>query len=158
MKHFLLLMTLFFCLAPLSALAVQPGDLLPEINISTVGGQTINSTSLHGEKPLLLVFWASWCPSCKEEIGPLNALYDEFKGRMVLLGINVGVNDSEARVKKYVARYKVKYPQYFDEGSLLTRRFGVSGTPTIIIVDRQGVVQYKGHRLPTNLREHFDKL
>jgi peroxiredoxin len=74
------------------------------------------------------------------------------------LAINVGINDSEARAKRYAKKYKISYPVAFDEESRVTKLFNVQGTPTIIITDRRGIVRYRSGAYPDDLAEHFESL
>lgn len=154
--------TIFIILAviwPITVSAAYVGDTMPEFSIETLDGQAIKSNEIRGEESLMLIFWATWCPNCKKEIPLLNSLFSEFSPKgMRFLGINVGVNDSVTKVKRYAEKYKINYPLTFDEGSKLTRRFNVQGTPTIIIIDRQGTVQYRDAVVPEELGSHFEKL
>ena len=157
MKAIKILLVLLL-LVPGQALAVQPGGSMVDFKVKTVDGQLVDSAKLRGEKPLLLVFWATWCPACERAIGPVNKISEQYGEGLQVLGVNVGMNDSLKRLKRYVGKHKVAYPQYFDEGSGLSRSYGIRGTPTIVIVDRQGIVQFKGHSVPTNFAEGFEKL
>ncbi|MEN8189222.1 MAG: TlpA disulfide reductase family protein [Thermodesulfobacteriota bacterium] len=153
----LIAVAMFFI--PLSLEAAEIGEPMPSFKLTTLDGEVIDSTALIGEKPIFMVFWATWCPNCKREIPHINKMAEEFgpKG-MVFLGVNVGVNDSEKKVRRYAEKYKMHYPLYFDEGSLLTRKFKVSGTPTVIIVDKNGIVRYRDVSPPADLLIHFDAL
>lgn len=139
--------------------ALEVGDEVPSFKIKTVDGKSFEMDKLRGKSSLFLVFWATWCPVCKEEIPKVKSLYLSFNPKgMEFLAINVGINDSEKKVIKYKKKYGLDYPTAFDAGSVVTKSFGVMGTPTIIIVDRQGVVRYKGGAVPDNLGDHFEQL
>ena len=156
MQYLLFLGIIFL---PLAVQAVQVGEPMPSFTLNTLDGKKIESSDLFGKKPVFFVFWATWCPNCKAEIPYINEMAEEFgpKG-MTFLGINVGVNDSEKKVRRYAAKYKIHYPLYFDKGSILTRKFKVSGTPTVIIVDKSGIVRYRDVAPPPDLLMHFDAL
>lgn len=144
---------------PLSLKAADVGDEMPSFTITTLDGKVVESSSLIGKQPVFFVFWATWCPNCKAEIPHINEMAKEFTPRgMEFLGINVGVNDSEKKVQRYAEKYQIQYPLYFDTGSQLTRDFKVSGTPTVIIVDKGGVVRYRDVAPPPDLLLHFDEL
>ena len=55
------------------------GDFAPDFSLKTMDGVAVNMSELKGKKPLLLVFWATWCPNCKNEIPKINKLYNQFK-------------------------------------------------------------------------------
>ena len=77
---------------------------------------------------------------------------------MDFLAIDVGINDSQKKVVRYVKKYGIDYPVAFDSGSKITKLYGVMGTPTIMIVDRSGFVKFKGAAVPDDLGDHFDNL
>ncbi len=158
-KKWSLPLLLGMILSPMALQAVEVGEKMPSFSITTLNGEVIDSKDIVGKKPVLFVFWATWCPNCKEEIPHINEMAAEFgpKG-MLFLGVNVGVNDSAKKVRRYAKKYKMQYPLYFDEGSKLTKTFKVSGTPTVIIVDKKGVVRYRDIAPPADLLTHFDKL
>ncbi len=144
---------------PGAALAVEVGDTIPGFVLERTDGTVLRSDVLKGKKPLMLVFWATWCPSCKEEIPRLKEVHSSprLKG-LELIAVNVGVNDSLGRTKRFMKKYDISYPVGFDEGSRITRRFQILGTPTVILVDRSGVVRYRSSGVPTNLEQNFNIL
>lgn len=125
----------------------------------TIDGQRAALEDYTGKRPLLLVFWATWCPACKEEIPKLKETYATFTPRgLGFLAINVGINDSLNKAAEYRKRHGLPYPVAFDEGSRITRAYRVVGTPTILIVDRQGIIRYRGSLVPPDLEQHFPRL
>lgn len=142
-----------------AAFAVEVGDAAPDFEIKTEAGKLFRMEEVKGKSPVFLVFWATWCPVCKEEIPKLKEIYSTFKPRgMDFLAINVGINDSQKKVVRYVKKYGIDYPVAFDSGSKITKLYGVMGTPTIMIVDRSGFVKFKGAVVPDDLGDHFDNL
>ncbi|MCP4404336.1 MAG: TlpA family protein disulfide reductase [bacterium] len=161
MKKIVTILTIF-CVLMLFAntgMAVQVGDNAPQFEALTLTETTFDSAAMIGEKPLLLVFWATWCPVCKEEIPKLKEMYSTFAPQgLEVLAVNVGINDSAAKATRYVEKYDISYPVFFDEGSQITKQFEVQGTPTIIIVDVHGVVRYRSSEVPEDLAENFEML
>ena len=157
-----LLTIMAFLVPPLHAANI--GQKMPAFEVTTLDGTVMESGKIIGNKPLFLVFWATWCPNCKREIPNINQLSEEFgpKARngegMEFLGVNVGVNDSLRKVRRYAKKYTMDYPIYFDKDSSLTKRFKVSGTPTVIIVDKSGTVRYRDVSPPEDLASHFEDL
>lgn len=152
-----LCMALVFCTP--AAFAVNVEDAAPSFEINTIDGKRFSTEDVVGNAPLFLVFWATWCPVCKEEIPKLQDIYSTFRPRgMEVLAVNVGINDSEEKVLRYIKKYGLDYPVAFDNGSRITRSYGVLGTPTIVIVDRRGVVRYSGASVPDDLDDHFRDL
>jgi len=152
-------MALGLLLFPIALQAADVGDKMPSFSITTLDGKLVESSKLIGKKPVFFVFWATWCPNCKAEIPHINEMDKEFTPLgMEFVGVNVGVNDSVKKVQRFAKKYKIHYPLYFDKGSQLTRKFKVSGTPTVIIVDKGGIVRYRGVSPPMDLAQNFDEL
>jgi len=150
-----LLFTILLLVVPLFAVTV--GETAPPFSIETIDESEFNLED--EDSPVLLIFWATWCPVCKEEVPKLKTIYNDFSDRgLRVLAINVGINDSPNRTKAFIQRHEIDYPVAFDTGSVLTKRYNVIGTPTVMIIDSEGVVKYRSAALPDDLEEHFDSL
>lgn len=152
LKNGLLFIVLFtLVLFSVSELTAFQGGIIPEFELTTTDGKVISTADLKDKKKLFLVFWATWCPGCKREIPELNKLYNKYKSQDIeFLGINVGKNDSEDRMKKFAKKYKIAYPVTFDKDSKVTGLFGIKGIPALIIADKSGTIIYNSFSLPEN--------
>ncbi len=153
------IIVLFLLLLPVTAGAVDVEDSAPDFTLKTMDNGEIRYSDIRGRAPLFVVFWATWCPVCKEEIPRLKEIYSKFKPKgLEFIAINVGVNDSVNKVRRYMKKYAIHYPVAFDKGSTVTRLYGVQGTPTIVIIDRRGTVRYRSATIPGDIAEHLDML
>jgi peroxiredoxin len=158
-KQLIILAVLLSWLLPISTEAATKGQQLIPFSGPVLSGGTVDLGEVIGKKPVLLVFWASWCPSCKKEVPKINALYREFGPQgMAFIGINVGVNDSESRARKFAEQTEMEYPVYMDREGKLTRQYMVQGVPTLLIGDRHGRVVHVGHMAPKISPQAFEKL
>lgn len=134
--------------------AVGVGDAIPSFEATTLNGQRISSGELKNNSPMLLIFWASWCPYCVRDVQKLNDLYATYQSKgLVMLAINPGVNDSIRKIEQFVKNHRATYPIAFDEGSAITKEFGILGAPTYLVVDKSGVVRYRGNQLPEGIEK-----
>lgn len=141
------------------AWSVGVGDAAPDFRLETLDGKQVSLADYKGKKPLMILFWSTWCPACKEEVPQVNRIAADFSHKgLEVLAVNVGVNDSAAKTKVYRDKYQLNYPVAFDHGSKVSRAFGVFGTPTVLITDRKGIVRYLGSEVPENLAENFARL
>lgn len=99
-------------------------------------------------KPVLLNFWATWCPPCVDEMPELNALQQEFgTGKMQIVGIGI---DSASNIAEFAKKQKIDYPLFVGGvgGTDLSRQLGnkAGGLPYTVLIDSKGVVrkQYLG--------------
>jgi thiol-disulfide isomerase/thioredoxin len=141
-----------------AAWSVEVGEPMPEFGIKTLSGEVVSRTTLSG-KPVLIVFWNTWCPSCKKELPEINQLAKTFAPRgLAVLAVNTGLNDSESKARAYWKKngflYHAGFDRYFDVG----QSFGVRGVPTVVMVDAWGIVRYKSASIPPNMEERMRQL
>ncbi len=132
------------------------GDLAPDFQLSKMDGSPISLASLQGQ-PSVLIFWTSWCPICKEEAPQFNQLATEYESRGVrVLGINI--QDSQARTEGGIKDFGIRYSVARDGDASVAHRYNVAGTPTIVFVDRKGVVRYFGNQLPNDYGSRLEAM
>lgn len=87
-------------------------------------------------------FWATWCPPCREELPSLQRLWEDKRDQgLVVLGVNVG-EDAE-RIFFFTADYPVDFPLLLDRDSAVIEAWPVRGIPTTFILDREGRMAYR---------------
>ena len=110
--------------------------------------------------PSLLVFWTTWCPSCRREMPTVNKLAKKYQSKGVtFLGINAGWKDSKSRAVSYLEDNGIDdFPMVFDSGSTVTRKFALRGVPTFIVLDAEGVIRHQGFSMSQELLTTLDSL
>ncbi len=112
--------------------------LAPSFALPSLEGQEKSFEEFRG-KPILLHFWATWCPPCREEMPIFQKLYRELSpSGLVILGINVG--DSPRAVKEFVEEVGVTFPILLDAKGEVANRYGVRGLPTTFWIDSSGKI------------------
>src|SRR5260370_33884842 len=86
----------------------EVGNLALEFQLARMDGSTLSLGDLRGQ-PAVLVFWASWCPFCREEAPHVNKLAAEFESRGVHV-FGVDVHDSQARTEWGIKEFGIHYP------------------------------------------------
>jgi peroxiredoxin len=115
--------------------------LLFSLNLPDHQGNPVDFSRWRGT-PLVVNFWATWCPPCIEEMPDLERLYSRFKGQGLEI-IAIGI-DSPDNIRQFALKYKFSYPLLTAGagGAELARRFGnrAGGLPYTLVIDRKGVV------------------
>ena len=102
------------------------------------GGGTIDLKDYIGKKPVVLDFWASWCPNCQRSMPVLNQLYLKYKDDVEVIGVNI--KEPGSLIKEFVDSYKINFPIVFDLDGKISRVYGVNYTNVHVLVGIDGKV------------------
>ena len=132
--------------APVTAESGRSMDFtLPDLD-----GMPVTLGRYLGKKPVLLFFWATWCPECKAAIPEINAMTEEpLAGKLQILGLDY--RESREKVANTVKTRGIRFPVLLDARGQAARAYGVVGIPTYILIDRRGNVVYREHVLPGDI-------
>jgi thiol-disulfide isomerase/thioredoxin len=132
------------------------GRAAPEFSVTPLSGEGAVSSKDFAGKVVVLDFWASWCGPCRAAIPGLNAVYAERQNKDFVL---LGITDETAKVAAAVAA-EMKYPTATDPTGTAFGLFGVYALPTLIVLDRKGVVRdvHTGAGDPAALGRLIDEL
>jgi cytochrome c biogenesis protein CcmG/thiol:disulfide interchange protein DsbE len=97
-----------------------------------------------GRTPVLLEFWATWCEVCEALLPTVRAAHEAYGGRVEFFGINVTVNQTPERVRRYLESHHPPFRTLYDADGVATRAYQAPTTSFIVIVDRTGKVAYTG--------------
>ena len=118
--------------------AVRPGVRIIDFKLDTPAGTSVKLSSYAG-KVVLLNFWATWCPPCRNEIPSIEALYTKFKDQgFVVLGVDL--QEDPASVSDFVKKYAMTYPVVLDQTGQVASEYGARGIPLSFLIDRKGQI------------------
>ena len=132
---------------PASAATKESQDWV-DFTLPEPGGGQVSLAQFIGKKPVLLVFWATWCAICKEEVPVINRMHSEppTNGNLQILALDF--MESEKKVNAFISSKKVAYPVLLDRRGRVARKYKVVGIPMYILFDRDGKVLFRDHHLP----------
>ncbi len=121
---------------PLSA-ATSPAFDTP---VTATDGTETTLGDLVGEQPMVVNFFASWCPPCRAELPAFEAVHQDLDDAVAFVGIS---HDFDADTwRSFVAESPITYPTYFQPDQAIFEGFGGIGMPTTALIDEGGTVQF----------------
>lgn len=111
------------------------------------GGELVERIDLadsFGERPVLLEFWATWCPLCEALEPRLIEAHREFGDRVDFYAVAVAVGQNPKRIARHLEDHPLPFPMLWDENGEATRRFQAPTTSYVVILDADGRVAYTG--------------
>lgn len=116
--------------------------IAPDFELPNLEGTLVKSNEMEG-KVVLVDFWATWCPPCRQMIPELKQLYDKYKDRgFEILAISLDEGGAET-VKNFVQNLNIDYPVLLGDRDI-TRKFGqINAIPTSFIIDKEGNIRDK---------------
>jgi len=126
----------------------------PDFTLQGLDGPPVSLSRFLGKKPVLLVFWATWCPECKAAIPKINALHGGPVGETMQI-LALDFRETRKKVAAAVKSRDIRYPVLLDERGQVARAFSVVGIPTYVLIGRDGTVAYRGNVLPADISRYL---
>ena len=117
------------------------GNLAPDFTLQTFDGRavTLGDYTAGGGTPVVLNFWATWCPPCRVEMPYFENVSNLYDGEVAILGLNQA--ESAAIIGDYARDHGLTYPLLVDEDMRVNNLYGELNLPTTIFIDKNGVVR-----------------
>ena len=115
------------------------GDRAIDFKLDTLGGDSITLSELKGKK-VIVNFWATWCPPCKEEMPILEEYYKKYGKDVEILAINI---DPQYNVKEYQKTMGLTFPILMDNDDKINNAYDILTVPTTFIINEQGIITHK---------------
>jgi len=138
---------------------IMTGQKAPDFTLNDLSGNSFSLSKLKGKKPVLLIFWATWCPACIQSIPNFSNIHAQYGPRgLAVISINIAANDPLPRVQRFQEANRLPYRILYDEKTDVSRAYAVFGIPTTLVIDRNGIIQYRGNLLPDTIDRLFNTL
>jgi thiol-disulfide isomerase/thioredoxin len=138
--------------APARVRAADVGEPIAWSDVRLVDGATIPATRL-ARQPVVVEFWASWCPFCKRQNPHLEALWREVGGRGLEV-LTISIDKDPAKARAYVAEHGYTFPVTMADSSIAGQFEPRKGLPELYVVGADGriVVRESGEMFPEDVR------
>lgn len=132
--------------APLRAqdTGLDVGTRAPVVSVHDLDGKLVDLGQWLGKKPVLLEFWATWCTNCEALLPRFVEAHKRLGDKVEFIGINVTVNQTPERVRRYLEQHQVPFRILYDDKGTSTRAYDAPATSYVVIVDKAGKVTYTG--------------
>lgn len=119
---------------------LQVGNLAPDFELETLSGDVVKLSDYRGKK-VMVNFWATWCPPCREEIPEMQKFYEDTD--VEILAINLTETESNIEeVDEFVDEYGMTFPVLLDSELTAADTYRIQPIPSSFILDTTGVIQY----------------
>ena len=125
-------------------IGIAIGASPPEVTIEDLDGRPVDLSQIIGKKPVLIEFWALWCPLCAELFPRMEAAHARFGNQVEFVVVAVAVNQSQAGIKRHLARHPMPFRILWDGNGRAVRAFQAPSTSYVVVLDSAGKVAYTG--------------
>lgn len=113
-------------------------QLAPDFEVKTLTGNDVSLNDLAG-KVVVMDFWATWCPPCRESVPELKALTRKYPADKLVV-ISFSADNDEQAWRSFIAAHNMDWAQYWDHDGEIRKQFGVNAFPTYLVIDPDGFV------------------
>lgn len=117
------------------------GNIAPDFELVTMTGETVKLSDYEGQR-VMLNFWATWCPPCREEMPDMQKFYED--NDAVVLAVNItNMETSKNKVNDFAEEFGLTFPILMDEEGVVSTLYRISPIPTTYMIDSNGIIQHK---------------
>jgi len=119
----------------------------PDFKVFDNQGREVKLSDFKG-KPVVLNFWASWCPPCRSEMPHFNEVYTQAGKNVVFMMVDLvdGQRETQARGQAFIEEQGYDFPVYFDNEQTAAQTYGITSIPTTYFINSKGTIvkAYRG--------------
>jgi peroxiredoxin len=115
----------------------EPVQYAPDFTVYNEKGEPVKLSDFRG-KPVVLNFWASWCPPCKAEMPDFEKKYKELGDKVQFLMVNITSGDDFETAKDYIAQQGYQFPVFYDTTGEAAYLYGVQSIPVTYFIGADG--------------------
>ena len=125
-------------------IGIPVGETPPPVTLESLNGDSVPLSQWIGKKPVIVEFWATWCPICAELLPRMEAAQKKYGDRAAFLVVAVAVNQSKNSVRRHLERDPMPFTFLWDGNGAAVRAFQAPNTSYIAVLDAKGRVVYTG--------------
>jgi thiol-disulfide isomerase/thioredoxin len=136
----------FLFAAPAAAqdLGIEVGSTAPAVTVQSLDGKSVNLGQYIGKTPMLIEFWATWCPNCRELMPTLLDAQKKYGQKVKFVNLAVAINQSPEKVRRFLAAHPLPHETFYDVDGKAAGAFDAPATSYVVVLDKSGKVVYTG--------------
>lgn len=125
-----------------AAAQLRVGSAAPEVDLQTLGSARFRLSALKG-RPVVMTFWGTWCPPCRDEFPELVHAYQKYHaGGLEVVAVNQRDQElTTTAVQEFVTEFSVPFTVVLDLRGRSRRAYRLIGLPTTVFIDTAGVIR-----------------
>ncbi|BAC13638.1 cytochrome c biogenesis (thiol:disulfide interchange protein) [Oceanobacillus iheyensis HTE831] len=128
-------------IAPVDSVGLEPGDKAPDFELETLEGESFRLSDYQGKK-VILNFWYTWCPPCKEEMPEMQEFYDDYKEEVEIVTVNMTEYEkTQQNVQDFIDEYDFTFTVPLDKNSEVSDLYTIYAAPSTYFIGTDGIVQ-----------------
>ena len=138
-------------------IGIPVGQTPPAVTVENLNGDTVSFARWVGKKPVIVEFWATWCPICEELLPRMEAAHKKYGDRAEFVVVAVAVNQSKNTVRRHIEKHPMPFTFVWDGNGAAVRAFQAPSTSYIAVLDAKGKVVYTGVGEDQNIEAAMQK-
>ena len=130
--------------ASAQGVGIALGSAAPGAAVQSLDGKPVDLAQYIGKTPVVLEFWATWCPLCKKLEPALEAARQKYAGRVTFVSVGVNNNQTPDKQKMYAAEQHISGEFVFDKDGAAVAAYKAPHTSYLVVIDAAGKVVYTG--------------
>jgi thiol-disulfide isomerase/thioredoxin len=139
-----LLLLLPVVLPAQDVIGIPVGETPPAVTLENLKGDSVALSQWVGKKPVIVEFWATWCPICAELLPRMETAQKKYGDRAEFLVVAVAVNQSKNSVRRHLEKHPMPFTFLWDGNGAAVRAFQAPSTSYVAVLDSNGKVVYTG--------------
>ena len=134
------------------------GNQAPDFILNSINGEKVQLSSFRGNKSVVVNFWATWCPPCREEMPAFEEIFAMNRDKLEILGVNL--QESERAINNFVKDIPVTFTLLLDPNSEIKKLYNVFTQPVTYFINKEGLIVDKkfGPLTSKEMEDKFNKL
>ena len=125
-------------------IGIPVGETPPAVTLQNLSGDSVQLAQWVGKKPVIVEFWATWCPICAALLPKMEAAEKKYGDQVAFVIVAVAVNESQNTVRRHLERNPMPFTFLWDGNGAAVRAFQAPSTSYIAVLDANGRVVYTG--------------